>query len=121
MLNPDLTVIIPVYESQLSLKELCSRLQKTISGINISFEIIFVDDASKDESWKIIQELAASYDNVRALRLGRNYGQHNALLAGIRSARGSILVTMDDDLQHPPEEIPSLISKIYDGFDVVYG
>jgi glycosyltransferase involved in cell wall biosynthesis len=121
MLNPDLSVIIPVYEAQFSLEELYSGLHQTISGMNLSFEIIFVDDASKDNSWKVIQELALTHSNIRALKLGRNYGQHNALLAGIRGARGSIIITMDDDLQHPPEEIPRLISKINDGFDVVYG
>lgn len=87
----------------------------------ISFEIIFVEDCGGDDSWKVICELTGQYSNIRGIKLSRNYGQHNALLCGIREARGDVIVTMDDDLQHPPEELPKLLEKFSEGFDVVYG
>jgi undecaprenyl-phosphate 4-deoxy-4-formamido-L-arabinose transferase len=86
-----------------------------------SFEVILVDDGSTDASWSVIRNLAARDTAVRGLQLMRNYGQHNALLAGIRAARGNIIVTIDDDLQHPPEEIPKLLGALDRGSDVVYG
>jgi undecaprenyl-phosphate 4-deoxy-4-formamido-L-arabinose transferase len=80
-----------------------------------------VDDASRDESWRVIEELAEEHPWIRGFGLMRNYGQHNALLCGIRAAKHEIIVTMDDDLQHPPEEIPKMIEKLHEGYDVVYG
>jgi undecaprenyl-phosphate 4-deoxy-4-formamido-L-arabinose transferase len=85
------------------------------------FEIIFVNDGSRDASWTILQELASRDPHLRAIGLLRNYGQHNALLAGIRAAQYDVLLTIDDDLQHPPEEIPKLLQKLSEGHDVVYG
>src|SRR6202023_1599753 len=82
---------------------------------------IFVEDCGGDESWSIITELAAADQRVRGIRMSRNYGQHNALLCGIRAARYDVIVTMDDDLQHPPEEIPKLLEVLAAGYDVVYG
>ncbi len=86
-----------------------------------NFEIIFVEDCGGDNSWDIIQDLASIDNRIFGIRLSRNYGQHNALLCGIRSAKGKIIVTLDDDLQNPPEEIQKLVSKLDEGFDVVYG
>jgi glycosyltransferase involved in cell wall biosynthesis len=80
-----------------------------------------VNDGSADDSWERIGELARLDPRVRGFDLARNYGQHNALLAGIRAARGSTVVTIDDDLQNPPEEIPKLLAKLDEGYDVVYG
>ena len=85
------------------------------------YEIIFINDGSKDGSWQIISELSDQYPWVAGIDLMRNYGQHNALLCGIRAARNEIIVTIDDDLQNPPEEIPKLIAKLSEGYDVVYG
>jgi undecaprenyl-phosphate 4-deoxy-4-formamido-L-arabinose transferase len=85
------------------------------------FEILFVNDGSGDESWQVVAELSERHPEIRGLDLMRNFGQHNALLAGIRRARYEVTVTMDDDLQHPPEEIPRLLSKLNEGYDVVYG
>ena len=85
------------------------------------FEIIFVDDCSHDLSWKVIEKLSETLSNIKGLRMSKNYGQHNALLAGIRRATGEIIVTLDDDLQNPPEEIPKLIKELETGKDVVYG
>jgi glycosyltransferase involved in cell wall biosynthesis len=116
-----LSVVIPVYRSMKSLRELYMRLVSTLTGIGVSFEILFVEDCGGDNSWGVIQELAAEDVRVYGLLLSRNYGQHNALLAGIRAARGELIATLDDDLQHPPEELPKLLAKIQEGHDVVYG
>ncbi len=110
------SIVVPVFQSTDSLLELVSRVNSTIHG---PYEIIFVDDGSKRETWAVLSELASS--DVRSIRLSRNYGQHAALLAGIRDAQYSIIVTVDDDLQHPPEEIPILLAALSEGMDVVYG
>ena len=118
---PSLSVVVPVYNSEGSLQALIQRLHEVLPSIASDFEIILVNDGSRDRSWQVIGELAARYPAVRGICLMRNYGQHNALLCGIRAARHEVVVTMDDDLQHPPEEIPKLLAKITEGFDVVYG
>ena len=115
------SVVVPVCRGAPTLRELNDRLTIVLAPRDVAFEVIFVDDRSPDESWQIIGELAASHDAVRGLRLSRNYGQHAALLAGIRAARYSITVTLDDDLQNPPEEIPRLLGELVEGVDVVYG
>ena len=84
-------------------------------------ELILVNDGSRDRSWDVICDLSIEYSWVRGINLMRNYGQHNALLCGIRAARNEIIVTMDDDLQNPPDEVPKLLTKLSEGFDVVYG
>lgn len=116
-----LSVVIPVYRSQESLRELHQRLVATLTGLGISFEILFVEDCGGDNSWGVIQELAAEDERVRGFHMSRNYGQHNALLAGIRAAKGGLIATLDDDLQHPPEELPKLLAKLNEEYDVVYG
>ena len=116
-----LTVVIAVYNGEESLPELCRRLGKVLSSITTRYEIILVNDCSRDRSWEVISALAASSSFVRGINLMRNYGQHNALLCGIRAAGYEVIVTMDDDLQHPPEEIPKLLTRLDGGFDVVYG
>ncbi len=115
------TVVIPVYNSAEILPELIARLEPVLESCTGEYEVILVDDGSRDESWQVIERLSASNSWVRGLRMMRNYGQHNALLCGLRAARFGITVTIDDDLQHPPEEIPRLLEKISEGFDVVYG
>ena len=92
-----------------------------LEGEGLEFEVILVDDGSADQSWQVIRSLAANSTKVLGLRMLRNYGQHNALLCGIRQARHAVVVTMDDDLQNPPEEIPGLLARMEEGFDVVYG
>jgi glycosyltransferase involved in cell wall biosynthesis len=116
-----LSVVIPVYRGEATLRELVRRLEAVLNMIAEDFELILVNDCSPDRSWGIICELAHDNSWVRAISLMRNYGQHNALLCGIRAARYAVIVTMDDDLQHPPEEIPKLLSKLGEGYDVVYG
>ena len=116
-----LSVVIPVFRSAESLPELLAELARVLPTIAEAYEVVMVDDASPDVSWRVIQELAAQYPFLRGMQLMRNYGQHNALLCGIRAARYELIVTMDDDLQHPPEQMPALLAELDKGFDVVYG
>jgi glycosyltransferase involved in cell wall biosynthesis len=116
-----ISVVIPVYRSEAILPELIHRLESVLGAIAKDFELILVNDCSPDRSWDVISDLADRYSWIRPIDLMRNYGQHNALLCGIRAARHEVIVTMDDDLQHPPEEIPKLLAKLTEGYDVVYG
>lgn len=116
-----LSVVIPAFNSERTLGELVERLHRIAPTLVPSFEIIVVNDGSRDRTWSTILELAAKYPDVRGIDLVRNHGQHNALLCGIRAARHEVIVTMDDDLQNRPEDIPLLLGKLEDGADVVYG
>lgn len=116
-----ISAVVPVYNSEASLPELVERLRPVLAGLARDWEIIFIDDSSRDRSWEVVSHLASEDSHVSGLRLARNYGQHNAVLCGVRKARGEIIVTLDDDLQHPPEEIPRLVEVLNQGFDVVYG
>ena len=115
------SVVIPVYRGALTLRQLHQELSTTLPQITSTYEIIFVEDCGGDDSWCIISELAARDHRVRGVRMSRNYGQHNALLCGIRAARNDVIVTMDDDLQHPPNEVKLLVGALTDDVDVVYG
>src|SRR5438876_8238032 len=116
-----ISVVTPVYNGEASIAELCRRLGEVLPRVATQYEIILVNDGSRDRSWEVISELSSHSPTVRGLNLMRNYGQHNALLCGIRAARYEVIVIMDDDLQHPPEEIPRLLEKLAEGHDVVYG
>jgi len=116
-----LSVIVPVYNSAAILPQLVARLGPVLQDTGLSHELILVNDGSRDESWTVIQQLGAQHPWVHGLGLLRNYGQHNAVLAGIRAARFATTITMDDDLQHPPEELPKLLARLTEGIDVVYG
>jgi glycosyltransferase involved in cell wall biosynthesis len=115
-----LSVVTAVYNGENSLRELCRRLVQVLPQVATQHEIILVNDGSRDGSWEVISELSSQLPTVRGLNLMRNYGQHNALLCGIRAAKYDVIVTMDDDLQHPPEEIPRVLACFDEGFDVVY-
>ena len=119
--DPEISVVVPCFNSEKSLVPLVSRLQQTLAAANLSFEAILVEDGSRDVTWEVIQDLARRYGFVRGVKLMRNYGQHNALLCGIRMARAPFVITLDDDLQNPPEEIPRLLARLQEGYDVVYG
>lgn len=114
------SVVIPCYRSAQTLPELVDRLSAVLPGTAIEHEIILVVDGSPDGTWDVAEELARGHRDVRAIQLARNYGQHNALVAGVRAARHDIVVTMDDDLQHPPEEVPRLLAALTDDLDLVY-
>ena len=116
-----ISVVIPVYNSEASMPLLMERLEPVVTAHAPAFEVILVNDGSHDHSWDVIHQLAHRYPWVRGISLMRNYGQHNALLCGIRAARHEVIVTLDDDLQNPPEEIPKLLDKLAEGYDVVYG
>lgn len=120
-LNLGLSVIVPVYNSEAILPELVGRLEVVLVKIGMPFELILVNDGSKDGSWAVIEEMAKKKDWIRGFCLMRNFGQHNALLAGIRAARHEVTVTMDDDLQTPPEEIVPLLARLTNSVDLVYG
>jgi len=117
----DLSVVIPVYRSAATLPLLCERLAQALGTHPGGYEIVFVEDCGNDGSWAVIRELAARMPHLRGIRLARNFGQHNALLCGVRAARGRIIITMDDDLQHRPEDIGALLARLDEGYDVVYG
>ncbi len=119
--TPALTIVVPVYNSEGSLPLLVERLEKVLPQIAGVYELILVNDGSRDRSWQVIEQLGAGRPWVRGICMMRNFGQHNALLCGIRAAAHPIIITMDDDLQHPPEEIPLLLAKLDEGYDVVYG
>jgi glycosyltransferase involved in cell wall biosynthesis len=116
-----LSVVIPVYNSEDSLPVLVQRLEPVLVRQTNEYELILINDGSRDRSWDVIEELASIHSWITGINLMRNFGQHNALLCGIREAHFEIIITMDDDLQNPPEEIPHLLEKIHAGFDVVYG
>ncbi len=120
-MSMDCSVVIPVYFGESTLEELVNQLEQVLPTLFSNYEIILVNDGSCDASWEIISNLVKSHSRIRAFNLMRNYGQHNALLCGIRAAQYPITVTMDDDLQHPPQEIGKLIVRLKEGYEVVYG
>ncbi|MGE5827907.1 MAG: glycosyltransferase family 2 protein [Micromonosporaceae bacterium] len=115
------SVVVPCYRSAATLPSLVQRLETVLSK-TATYEVILVVDGSPDrQTWEVARELALHHPQVKAMQLARNYGQHNALIAGVRAARYDVIVTMDDDLQHPPEEIPKLLDALTDDLDLVYG
>jgi undecaprenyl-phosphate 4-deoxy-4-formamido-L-arabinose transferase len=121
--RPALSVVVPVYGSEGVLRELASRLQEAlgrVASLDGRYELIFVCDCSPDASWRTIRALASEHAWVRGISLRMNAGQHNALMAGFSRASGAIVVTMDDDLQHDPHDIPALLAELEQGRDVVY-
>ncbi len=118
--RPSLSVVIPVYNSADILPGLVARLEPVLRAVATRYELILVNDGSRDRSWDVVTRCAREHAWIRGLDLMRNYGQHNALLCGIREAQGELTLTIDDDLQHPPEEIPRLLAALTDDCDVVY-
>lgn len=121
LLPPGLSIVIPVYRADQSLKPLYQSLIDFIPTVRPQFEIIFVEDCGGDQSWQVIEYLASLDRRVTGLRLSRNFGQHSAIICGVRAAQYDTVVTMDDDLQHPATEVPKLLSLLATGHDVVYG
>lgn len=116
-----ISVIVPVYNSESIIPELITEIEKAITSVGVPFEVVLVNDGSRDDSWETICSICRSNNRVRGFNLSRNFGQHNALLCGIRNANYNVIVTMDDDLQHPPIEIGHLLNRLQEGYDVVYG
>lgn len=117
----NVSVVVPVYNSGTILPDLVLRLEAVLEASYEAYELIFVNDGSRDDSWEVVCSLVSGRNWIRGFNLMRNYGQHNAVLYGVRQARFETVVTMDDDLQHPPEEIPQLTRELVNGYDVVYG
>lgn len=117
----DLSVVIPLHDEEENLEVLCDRLDRALRGLRLSSEVILVDDGSRDGTSDKMHRLLPSYPNFNAVRLRRNFGQTAALAAGFDHATGSVVVTLDGDLQNPPEEIPLLLSKLEEGYDLVSG
>ncbi|MDD5594870.1 MAG: glycosyltransferase family 2 protein [Candidatus Omnitrophica bacterium] len=115
------SLVVPVYNSSGTLVHLYERIQVVFKKLQETYEIIFVDDASKDDSWKVLEGLHNRDKQVKILQLSRNFGQHNSIMCGFNFANGEYVITLDDDLQNPPEEITKLIKRIKEGYDVVYG
>ena len=107
----NLSVVVPVYRGEKLVEPLVERLSKSLPTFAKKYEVILVNDGSPDGSWDVVERLAKKYKWVRGIRLMRNYGQHNATLCGVRLAQYDVIVTMDQDLQHLPEEIPAAIFK----------
>jgi undecaprenyl-phosphate 4-deoxy-4-formamido-L-arabinose transferase len=123
MRSIEISVVIPVYNSAEILRSLYARLRAVLASLGRPFEVVLVDDGSQDGSWPVLEQLQRDDPHhVVAVQLMRNFGQHNALMCGFRHARGDYVITMDDDLQHPPEEIPKLLAALESGgLDLVYG
>jgi undecaprenyl-phosphate 4-deoxy-4-formamido-L-arabinose transferase len=117
--RPYISVLIPVLNEQESLEELQTRLHDTLQGIGKSYEIIYINDGSTDRTQMMLEDFHNKYEAVKAIEFNRNYGQHMALFAGFETCKGEIIITIDADLQNPPEEIPKLVRKMEEGYEVV--
>ncbi len=121
MTRSSVSVVVPVFGQGECLEELVAGVRDVLRASAAELEFILVNDGSPAAAWDRIVSIAAGSPDVRGIDLVRNFGQHNALLAGIRASRGAIVVTMDDDLQHPPAEVPRLVEAVEKGADLVYG
>lgn len=118
----DISIVVPLFNEEESLPELCAWIKKVTDENGFSCEVILVDDGSTDESWKVIESLRGQYDNVKGIKFQRNYGKSAALNEGFKAAQGDVVITMDADLQDSPDEIPGLYKMIVtDGYDLVSG
>lgn len=115
----DISCVIPTYNASACLSPLVTRLEAALSTITDSYEILFVEDHSRDDSWSKLESLVTEHKKLRALRLSRNFGQHAAITAGLSNCRGRFAVVMDCDLQDPPEDIYRLWQKANEGFEIV--
>ena len=115
-----LSIIVPVYNSSEILRELNDKINKTISKTSLKneFELVLVNDFSKDNSWEVIKELSKNFSYIKGINLSQNFGQHNAIMAGLSCCTGDKIITLDDDLQHPPEFIPEIINSNFKTFDL---
>ena len=118
---PDISIVVPVYRSEACLPALAAAVDAALNRVNLSYELLLVNDGSPDKSWSVIQQLATRYSTIVGFNHRRNFGQDNAILTGIRNATGGAIVIMDDDLQHSPDDVPKLYAELNrTGADVVY-
>ena len=116
-----ISIVIPAYRSRDSLPILIERIEAVLSGFGREFEVVVVDDCSPDDTWEVLKRLKEGHARLRIVRLLRNSGQHNAILCGFSLAKGDVVVTMDDDLQNAPEDIPKLVAAVDEGYDLAVG
>jgi glycosyltransferase involved in cell wall biosynthesis len=117
----DLSVVVPIFNEEENVPQVALRLHEALSGLGRAYEILLIDDGSSDESWARMRAAAASYPCFRLIRFRRNFGQTAAINAGFREAKGGVVITLDADLQNDPADIPKLLDRLNDGFDVVSG
>ena len=118
----DISIIIPLFNEEESLPELCSWIEKVMNKNNYSYEVLLMDDGSKDKSWSVIENISSKNSNIKGIKFRRNYGKSAALNIGFQKAIGNVVMTMDADLQDSPDEIPALYDKIMkEGYDLVSG
>ena len=115
--NPTISIVSPVYRAEMIVGKLVSEIQKTVQAMDVTYEIILVDDRSPDNSWTEMKKLSAQFPEVKSIRLSRNFGQHPAIMAGLSIAKGEWIVVMDCDLQDQPKEIIKLYEKTKEGFE----
>lgn len=120
-ISPYASIVVPLYNEEESVETLLSRILKVGERLNFNYEIIFVDDGSEDRTWEIIERLKKTTPQLRAIKFRRNYGQTNAIVAGFEHATSEIIITMDGDLQNDPSDIPTLLEKLNEGYDIVSG
>ena len=118
-MNPEISIVIPAYNEEESLNALFAELYPVMTGLGRPFEIIFINDGSKDSTLGILYDLYLTHPEVRIIDLNGNFGQHMAIMAGFEQVRGEIIITLDADLQNPPEEIPNIVAKMDEGHDLV--
>jgi glycosyltransferase involved in cell wall biosynthesis len=120
-MSPGLSIVVPLYNEEENVEELYTRLTRVLCDVGKRYELIFVDDGSRDGTFKLLARMQANDDRLHVIRLRRNFGQTGALAAGFDFAEGDVIVAMDGDLQHSPEDIPRLLDKMTEGYDVVSG
>lgn len=118
-MNPLISIVVPVYQAEATLDELIGRLDRSLCNLSSRIEVILIDDGSVDSTWSIIKKITEEYTFIKAYRLSRNFGQHNAIVAGLEATQGDWIVVMDCDLQDRPEAIPQLFKKALEGYDIV--
>lgn len=121
MASVDLSIIVPIHNEQENIPLLHAELRETLVPLGLQFEILFIDDGSTDASLKVLNQLAAHDSTITLVTFRRNYGQTAAMQAGLEEARGDVLITIDGDLQNDPADIPKMLAKIDEGFDLVHG
>jgi glycosyltransferase involved in cell wall biosynthesis len=120
-MNPELSIVVPLYNEEANVEELYTRLTQVLLDLGKTYELVFVDDGSRDGTFRLLSEIQTHDNNVHVIRLRRNFGQTGGLAAGFDFAEGDVIIAMDGDLQHSPEDIPRFLEKIAEGYDVVSG